>query len=200
MSAESRVPAPVQRAMDAMEGFPGEWAPCGGWSVDAWLGRQTRDHPDVDVAVFEDDQLALRDHFARGWLLNGHDPDDDDSTTPWTGRRLALPAHIHARAGSDHLDFQLNRGAGGRWVFWEQPNVELPVSDCVKPSRWSAGTLVPEAVLFYKAVGEINQKDAADFALLLPALSDRQREWLRRAVQAARPGHPWITALSGADR
>ncbi len=198
MSTESRVPAPVQRAIDAIEGFPGDWALCGGWSVDAWLGRRTRAHLDVDFAVFEDDQLALRDHFARGWLLNGHDPDDDDSTTPWTGRRLSLPAHIHARTGGDHLDFQLNRRAGGRWVFWEQPNVERPVSDCIKPSPWAPRTLVPEAVLFYKAIGEVNDKDDADFATLLPALSDGQRRWLRRAVQAARPGHPWIARLSEA--
>ena len=51
---------------------PPPWALAGGWAVDAWLGRVTRDHLDVDIAVFANDHQALLEHFA-GWQLIGHD-------------------------------------------------------------------------------------------------------------------------------
>ncbi len=179
-----------------MSGFAGDWALCGGWSVDAWVGRHTRHHPDVDIAVFEEDQLLIRDHFGPGWLLNGHDRDDDDSTTPWTGRLLAVPAHIHARADGYDLDFQVNRRAREQWVFSEQPRIVLPLSRCIRPSSWAPRTLAPEATLFYKATGELNPKDTDDFASLLPVLDRRQRTWLRDALGHLQRQHPWIPALS----
>ena len=193
------VPDDVRRAIEVMAGLDGDWALCGGWSVDAWLGRQTRDHPDVDFAVFEEDQLALRDHFGTGWLLSGHDPDDENSTEPWNGRHLAIPAHVHCRADGYDLDVQLNRRADGDWVFCEQPRIVLPLARCITPSSWTSRTLAPEATLFYKATGEMRPRDAADFSSLLPVLDRQQRGWLRDALRQLYPEHPWIPVLSATD-
>jgi hypothetical protein len=63
----------LREVAELMAAFDRPWVLCGGWAVDAWIGRQTREHVDVDLAVFHDDQLALRDYLADGWLLNGHD-------------------------------------------------------------------------------------------------------------------------------
>ena len=52
--------------------FESTWALCGGWAVDAWLGRESREHHDIDVALFHEDQFALYEHLA-GWRLIGHD-------------------------------------------------------------------------------------------------------------------------------
>jgi hypothetical protein len=49
-----------------MSSFPAPWALCGGWAIDAWLGRQTREHGDVDVSVFLQDQRALFEHLRAG--------------------------------------------------------------------------------------------------------------------------------------
>jgi Aminoglycoside-2''-adenylyltransferase len=67
------LPAPVSRVADLMSGFRPKWALCGGWAVDAWLGQQTRDHHDIDLAAFEHDQVAIYNHhpclMAQGELL-----------------------------------------------------------------------------------------------------------------------------------
>ncbi len=55
----NHVPEPVARVADLMATYRGAWSICGGWAVDAWLGRQTRDHADVDIAVYQDDHHAL---------------------------------------------------------------------------------------------------------------------------------------------
>ena len=180
-----------------MAGLGHDWALCGGWAVDAWLGRQTREHVDVDLSVFDEDQLAIHAYLRDGWLLNGHDPHDDDSTHAWDGHRLELPAHIHARADEFNLDIQLNRRDGSDWVVSGEPGLVLPVSAAVRTSPWGLPTLAPEAILFYKARGDIRAHDQADFDLLAPTLDRDRRAWLRDALAAVRPAHEWLGALQG---
>lgn len=121
----------------AMRGFDRPWFLCGGWAVDGWRGATTREHGDIDISVFEDDQRALFDHLT-GWELIAHDEERGGATTErWAGEGLALPAHIHARppgadpgevdrlvtdAGGDHGDdppfeFIVNRRDGDDWLL-----------------------------------------------------------------------------------
>jgi hypothetical protein len=104
-----------------MSTFARPWCLCGGWAIDAWLGKQTRDHLDVDICVFIEDQRALFEHLA-GWNLVAHDAETEDAlqanpgaTRPsdelWDGRQLKLPAHIHARPPGE-----ANLAALMRWV------------------------------------------------------------------------------------
>ena len=189
-----------------MSAYRAPWALCGGWAVDAWLGRQTRDHADVDFLVF--DQRALFDHLA-GWQLIAHYPHvPDDTSEPWDGRPLSLPAHIHGRL--DHgdmlpengialaqdgfvLDIQLNERAVGDWIIRREPHISLPLEVAVRQSAWGLPTVVPEVLLFYKA-GDLRRRDKLDFQSLLPRLTREQRDWLRDAISLV--GHPWLSELS----
>ncbi len=187
------------------------WCLCGGWALDALLGRQTRDHDDVDIAVFQGDQRALFDHLG-GWQLVAHDPHVADNTSePWDGRRLVLPAHIHGRPHDERrrlpghldapaqagfsLDIQLNERSGGDWLFSGKPRITAPLRRCVRQSGWGLPTLVPEVVLFYKAK-EPRPQDELDFLALLPHLTEKQRHWLREAISLAHPDQPWLPQLS----
>ena len=182
-------PELLARVAEVMAGYGRDWALCGGWGVDAWLGRQSREHLDVDLSIFEEDQLAIHGYLRDGWLLNGHDPHDDDSTHAWDGHRLELPAHIHARAEGFDLDFQVNRRDADDWVFSSEPRLTMPASSAVGTAAWGLPTLAPEAILFYKAHGDIRDHDEADFRALLPTLDRRQLEWLRSAIGLVRPRH-----------
>jgi hypothetical protein len=186
----------LARVADIMSDFGPSWALCGGWSVDVWLGCLTRDHCDVDLSVFHDDQQAIFDFFTTGWLLNGHDVLDGDGTQPWDGRRLEFPSHVHAYSDDGlHLDIQLNRRAGDDWVFSTKANLTMPVSRCITRSAEGVPILAPEVVLFYKAIGEIRPHDDADFRALAPTLDAPARDWLRQALVALRPEHEWLPAL-----
>jgi len=212
------VPGPLARVAELMSTFRPRWYLCGGWAVDAWLGGQTRDHADVDIAVFQDDQHAIFDHLA-GWQLIGHDDNvADDSTEPWDGRRLDLPAHIHARSHDAapvtpgtgrgpgfNLEVVLNERSGRDWVFGREPRVTSPLRRCVRQSAWGLPTVVPEVILFYKANPpawrdsarpDLRPHDELDFLALLPHLTEKQRYWLREAISLVQPGHPWLARLS----
>jgi Aminoglycoside-2''-adenylyltransferase len=172
-----------------MAGYGSWWALAGGWAVDAWLGTQTREHLDIDVAVLHADQLEVRRYLSAGWVLAGHDAEDDSSEGPWDGRRLGYPSHIHARGHSLELDFQLELVDGEEWLLRREPRVTLPLADAVSPSTWGLPTLAPEAVLFFKAGPDRRAHDDDDFRALEPMLKPGARRWLREALPAVNPAH-----------
>ena len=207
----------LDRVSESMSSFPGAWSLCGGWAVDLWLGRQTRDHGDVDITIFSDDQAQLFEHL-RDWNMVPHDAVTPDSREPWDGRPLVLPAHIHARPpgevnrallmrwvtpphsqAMDGLDFDLvfNAREGDSWLLCSEPRVPVPLA-CISGEGLTVPVVVPEVLLFYKATaywslpGYPREHDAADFNALLPVLSLDGREWLREAVSAVQPDHPWL--------
>jgi hypothetical protein len=206
-----------------MSTFEPAWFLCGGWAVDSWLGQQTRDHGDLDITVFHDDQRALVDHLA-GWHLIAHDPNVPGATTePWDGRRLDLPAHVHARPGGESnlealntwvstpgsqtgdgldLEFILNERSGHDWVLSTDPQVVLPVERCFRRSSAGVPTMVPELLMFFKATAYHGdpkyprERDAADFVALLPHLAEDERSWLREAISLLVPEHPWLAHVA----
>ena len=204
----NHVPEPVAPIAELMSAFRAPWALCGGWAIEAWLGRHTREHVDVDIAVFIQDQQALLDHLA-GWQLVAHDAEVDDGTAQaWHGRPLNVPGHLHGRlntgeglpdrvdAATDQgfsLDIQLNDRSGDEWILSRQPRISLPLRDGVQQSPWGLPTVVPEVLLFFKAC-ELRRRDKLDFLALLPHLTQEQRDWLRSAISLV--GHPWLSQLS----
>jgi hypothetical protein len=207
--ADHSVPEAVAYVRDLLHGFGRPWFLCGGWAVDAWLGRQTRDHLDVDIAVFHDDQHAIFAHLT-GWALVGHAPDvADDTTEQWNGRRLDLPAHIHvltlgsplatsttATHSAFEFEFILVERAGPEWVLNREPYLAVPLERCAGQSPWGLTAAAPEIVLFHKAADDGGRpKDEQDFHALLPVLTEAQRLWLREALSTVRPEHPWLTLL-----
>jgi hypothetical protein len=215
------VPHAVAYVRDLLAGFKAPWFLCGGWAADAWLGQQTRNHADVDIAVFHDDQRAIFEHLS-GWALVGHDPQvADDTTEPWNGRHLDLPAHIHVpKLGSPlstsatvthsafEFEFLLNERRGEDWVLNRDQQIAVAVDRSTRQSSWGLPTLAPEVVLFYKAGGHLTAAEAEaggavprphdvrDFLALLPVLTAAQRFWLAASLAEARPGHPWLTQLA----
>ena len=197
--------APVERVADVMAAFPCEWFLCGGWAVDAWMARQTRDHTDVDVGIFHEDQRCLLDHLV-GWELVAHDDEvPDDTAEIWNGRRLSVPGHIHARdPGGFELDVQLNARSGGDWIVNTEPRIAVPLRDCVRTTPWELPAVTPEVILFFKAVPpswrdrprhQVREQDEIDFLLLLPALTDEQCRWLHSAIALVDRVHPWLERL-----
>ena len=187
-------PPPLVALAELLAAFPRAWFLCGGWAVDAWLGRQTRAHADIDLAVFAHDLDAVQDHFA-GWQLLGHDDLTPDSEDQWDGRALVLPAHVHARGEGFDLDIQVGALSGGNLVLNEAPFVARDLAACTGECPWGLPALLPEVLLYYKA-RELRDRDEADFRALLPHLDEGQIDWLREVIARLEPQHSWLAALS----
>jgi hypothetical protein len=85
----------------------------------------TREHGDVDVALFCEDQDALRQHLS-GWTLRKvkHGPLSD-----WReDESLRLPVHeVHATRSGLRLELLLNEREGETWLYRRDARVRLPV-------------------------------------------------------------------------
>ena len=188
--------AEVRKVGALLGGLSCEWYVCGGWALDLFLGRVTRDHKDVDIAVARRDQLGVRDYLRRrGWSL---EKASDGRLSPWDeGEWLAPPLHVvWCRNGAhDPPFFELlfNEVDDELFRFRRDQSVTLPrarmsfVSDCGLP------VLAPEVVLLYKS----NSPDeyAADFRAAAASLSEESRAWLKGALAKNSARHPWADEL-----
>src|SRR5690242_8731579 len=75
------------------------WAVAGGWAIDLFLGRVTRQHADVDIAVWRDEHERLREALPE-WRFSIA---DSGKLLPWPpGVLLAPPLHeIHATSADE---------------------------------------------------------------------------------------------------
>ncbi|HEX6372507.1 MAG TPA: hypothetical protein VF006_26540 [Longimicrobium sp.] len=193
----TELPPEIHAVTAALRDLDAPWAVAGGWALDLALGRVTRAHADVDVAVFRDDQDALRAALP-GWdfaaVVGGR-------LAPWErGARLELPVHeVHARpptgAPPFALELLLNERDGADWVYRRDPAVRLPLARALRPGPGGVRVLAPEVVLLYKSKAP-RPADEADFMVARPLLDAKGRAWLRDALLRARPDHPWAAALA----
>ena len=174
------------------------WYIAGGWAVDLFLGRQTRPHEDIEVAVLRRDQRLLR-HVLEGWTWLKVVPGSQSSVgTVWGEQEwLELPIHeLYARGPHRELvEVLLQESDAKAWRFRREPTVSMPLSELGVRSKLGIPILRPEVVLLYKAKSP-RAKDEQDFIALLPALGDAQAAWLGEALDRCHPGHPWRTRIS----
>ena len=173
-----------------------EWYVCGGWALDLFLGRVTRAHKDVDVAVARRDQLEVQDYLRRrGWRL---EKAAGGELSPWAeGERLELPLHGVWCRNEAHdpafFELLLNEVDDELFRFRRDQSVTLPRARMSFASSSGLPVLAPEVVLLYKSnsPGEY----AADFRAAAPSLSGESRAWLKGALAQVSPGHPWADEL-----
>ncbi|HZR39785.1 MAG TPA: GrpB family protein, partial [Ktedonobacteraceae bacterium] len=190
--------APLHRLVEELRDFTGLWYICGGWALDAFLGRVTRVHHDVDVVMSRADQLALQQYMtARGWKLI---TPFEGQLQPWPMHmRLELPRHqIHAHRSGAFIDFQITDVDSGIWRYRREPSIIRDMSRAGLRSEEGIPLLAPELVLLFKSkntTGRERSKDLTDFEKVYTSLEPERRAWLRWALTATDPSHPWIERL-----
>jgi hypothetical protein len=178
------------------------WAFCGGWAIDLFLGRQTRAHKDVDVAIARRDQIAVQAYLmARGWHLQvAH----EGVLTAWaTGDYLKLPRHgiwcRNPEAEPDFLEVLLNEIDDQAFRFRRDQGVTCPLDRAFIRAPNGLPILAPEIVLLYKS-SRLEPDNWADFRAALPALGAARRAWLEAALARTTAGHPWLAEATASRR
>jgi GrpB-like predicted nucleotidyltransferase (UPF0157 family) len=190
---------PVQRVAEELRDMPCSWYICGGWALDVFLGRVSRVHLDVDVIVPRAEQLAMQKHLAdRGWSLVTSSL-DGRRLEPWPMHmRLEPPRHqIHALRDGAFIDLLLT-DLEGAWHYRREPTIIRDLSRIGLCSADGISYLAPELVLLFKSIntsGRERNNDQRDFEGAYMSLEPERRAWLRWAVTAADPSHPWIERL-----
>lgn len=186
------------RVAELMARFERPWAFCGGWAIDLFLGRATRGHKDVDIAIARRDQLALQAYLTvRGWSLAvAH----HGELAPWVeGAYIELPRHgiwaTNAAYRPGFVEVLLNEVDGEYCRFRKDPSIAVDLELAFMCSRAGLPLLAPEIVLLYKAGDAANPENTADFRAALPALDAVRRHWLKAALGRLYADHAWVEYL-----
>jgi aminoglycoside-2''-adenylyltransferase len=114
-----------------MRDFKPCWVVAGGWAIDLYLGRVTRPHADIEIAILRRDQTALHDYL-KAWRWQKV---VDGVFSDWSrAERLTLPVHelycFNETAEPQQLEVLLNEADGADWVFRRDERVRLALSRC----------------------------------------------------------------------
>jgi hypothetical protein len=170
------------------------WAVAGGWAIDLWLDRQTRDHHDVEVVVPRSEQMRVRASLGDEWQFSCLDP-PGTGWRPWRGHPLRPPAfQLQATSANRAFDVFLEEIDGGVWHYRRNAAQRLPADEVIVASASGIPVIRPEVQLLYMATSN-EPKNASDFDVALPHLGSGARTWLRRALETCHPGHRWIGRL-----
>ena len=175
------------------------WAVAGGWAIDLFVGRITRDHADADIAIWRAHQARLRSALSPDWRL---EVIEDGQRRPWLeGEEIVPPIHeLHAhRAGApaSTVEFLLNEHDPSAWIYRRDPVIRRELQRAI---LWRGTTpfLAPEIVLLYKSKDPRGHDDL-DLRTALPAMTSDQRNWLRDAIARASDAHPWLPLIDGLE-
>ena len=182
-------------AAERLTGAGAVWWVVAGWAVDLFLGEETREHEDLEIAIHRADFEKLRRHldsmefFAAGSgeiraLANAGEWADEQH------QRWVLEPDVQKW----RMDVMLQPGDAETWVFRRDESITAPRVEMIGATPDGIPFELPHGVLLYKAKAA-RPKDEADFAACLPRLEDPSREWLADALAQAHPGHPWIDRL-----
>jgi hypothetical protein len=180
-----------------LQGVPARWFVVGGWALDLFRGRTTREHDDLEIAVpmWDFDLIRARlssyEFFVAG--AEGFWPVEsaggaffqyqqimvrDPQTQLWCVDVMRIPDDRH------------------HWIFSSDRSIYRPFAEAIAETAEGVPYLRPELVLLYKGL-QMRPKDQADFEATVHLLCNQARGWLHDAlVQIRGGGHPWLSALS----
>ncbi|UFU00678.1 hypothetical protein KO561_07010 [Radiobacillus kanasensis] len=184
---------PCRRIKDQMSKFDKPWFIAGGWAIDLFVGHETREHSDIEIGLFRQDQFVLKNYLnhcdfqkvVKGKLM------------PWNAEYVELPIHeIHGkrRDGDSAMEILLNERVEDIWLFRRETSITYPIQDLIRISSSGIPFLAPEIVLLYKTKNP-REKDLLDFQQVVPLLDREKKVWLKEAITKWDLNHEWISVL-----
>jgi hypothetical protein len=175
------------------------WYVAAGWAIDLFLGEQTREHSDLEIAApinrFDAVANVLEQAGLELYVVGEHE------AIPLAQAGDALKLHhqtwvLDRAAGCWRMDVFREPSDGDTWVCRRDECIRLPYAELIQRTADGIPYARPEVVLLFKAKHAHEQKNAADLAAVLPRLDGRAREWLAEALAIAHPGHAWLVEVN----
>ena len=187
-------PLPLEVAGRLLAGLDAPWWVAGGWAIDLFVGRQTRTHGDLDIAMRRRDQAKLRDCLD-GWDLQVA---ADGVLSPWAEADWLEGGARHqlwGRPSPDQpwaLEILLEESDGDDWLYRRDPAIRMGLTALGRNSLDGTPFLCPEVTLLYKSNHPEIERNEADLAAAAPMLDPAARRWLASHLA---PAHPWSRRL-----
>ena len=177
-----------------LSGISAPWCVAAGWALDLFLGTQTREHGDTEIAVPAASFPEIRDRFP------SYAFDAVSSGRIWADASPQVLGATHQTwlrdrdSGNYLLDVFREPHDGDNWICRHDETIRLPYREIIQRTPDGLPYLAPGLVLLFKAKHS-RAKDQADFDATVPHLTPDQRRTLAGLIARAHPGHPWLASL-----
>lgn len=173
--------------------YKGSWGIAGGWAIDLFLNKQTREHQDIEIAIPRHEQHLLRHYlYEWEWLYV-----KDGKRYPWN-KNIDLELPIHQldcfNSKGQFVEILMNEVNDKHWLYRRNMEVTYPLADYIIMTDSGIPILRPEIVLLYKAKNS-RIKDTEDLQQVRPSLSDHSKNWLIHAISLCHDNKEWINYL-----
>lgn len=191
--------SPPFKIAGLMKDFPQNWGICGGWAIDLFIGSQTRQHKDIDIAILRRHQLEIYKYLStRNWKI---EKAHNGNLIPVAAYEfIELPVHgIWCKNDNyepNFLEILLNEADKDYFYFRRDFSIKLKLKRTFIQTESKLPVLAPEIVLLYKSKYFNQEFNQSDFEKVLPFLNTHQKEWLKKALEKISPGHIWLKDLS----
>lgn len=187
-------PLTVSEINQIFSDIPIRWCIAGGWALDLHLGRQTREHSDIDVIVTRDEQLIAYKHLNRDWVLYKAEDGQLDLwedgeylnsiNDVWLSKSKETPWAFQIMIIDTEEDY---------WIYNRDKSIRRPIDEIFLNTVEGIPYLSPEIQLLHKAgSSQVREKDYNDFQTVLPSLLPQEKTWLKSSLNRQFPGgHAW---------
>jgi len=177
-----------------LAGIAAPWYVAGGWALDLFHGRQTREHEDIEIAIPAAAFPEVRDRFP------GYAFDTVSDGWIWVNAGSAALAAAHQTwlrdpaTGNYLLDVFREPHDGDTWICRRDEAIRFHYAEITRHTTDGIPYLAPELVLLFKAK-HARPKDQADFDQAVPRLTSAQRATLAGLLARVHPAHRWLARL-----
>ena len=210
----------VYQANRLLSGHGFEYAFCGGFAIDLFLGYESRPHGDIDItAYWQDRDIIIKHMQSLGYDVyeiigggKGHHITDintqyrlknnifcckKDCTLPKFTKTEEDDIYIIDvldiyQSELDFLEFIFNHKNDTHFIYSRNSRIRHSLDDAVLYNN-GVPYLAPEICLLYKSTSVDRPGYRQDYKLAAKAMNQRQKKWLNDALKTANPkGHIWI--------
>jgi hypothetical protein len=178
-----------------LSGLVTPWWIAGGWSLDLFVGHQSRSHQDLDIGILRRDVIEVLSTLPSWEFLEAK---DGELTPLDAGKAPRLDVNSLWGRPRDAtqwvLELMLDECRDEQWVFRRDTRIRRPLSIAIQRNPDGIPYLAPEIQLLYKA-RNTRARDQQDFDHAAPRLSSSARSWLRESLTKLDPTHGWLGAL-----
>ena len=180
---KSWIPFTINELKEIFQECPARWWLAGGYALDCYLGKTTREHEDMDIIVLRDDQLVIQEYLHNFDLFIAH-----KTLRKWyKGDIVDSPIQdIWVREKSTNsfkLQIMMVDNDEEKILFKHKSSITFSLLD-FGFSKCDMQIIKPEIQLLYKFWNkEYREKDILDLIFVLPKLARVEIDWLCTHLQ-----------------
>lgn len=192
------MPISVSDINDIFSAIPINWCIAGGWALDLHLGKQTREHSDIDVIITRGEQSIAYQYLNRDWILYKA---ENGKLSLWeNGEYLSSTNDVWVSKSEESpwaYQLMIVDTEGDSWIYKRDQSIRRPMAEMILKTAEGIPYLRPEIQLLHKAgSSNVREKDYHDFQSMLPSLLPQEKEWLKSSLNRQFPeGHGWVEFL-----